>query len=100
MGLRSLIWNTFRGFAHSVQMNRNFRCGTILLRTTRSLNDALKQKLKFKLLSFAPLSVRKYCTLPGNTSSSGEHVTRSQINKEGSRTWCSAYPVILVSFKS
>jgi len=68
MVLRKLIWNTFRGFAHSVQMNRNFRCDTILKRTTHSLNDSLEQKLNFKLLSFSPLSIRKYCTLPGNTS--------------------------------
>ena len=56
MGLRSLIWNTFHGFAHSVQMNRNFRCGTILPRRTLSLNDNLKQKFNFKLLSFSPLT--------------------------------------------
>jgi len=68
MVLRSLIWNTFRGFAHSVQKNRNFRCGTILPRTTHILNDNLQQKFNFKLLSFSPLSIRKYYTLPGNTS--------------------------------
>jgi hypothetical protein len=68
MALRKLIWNTFRSFAHSVHMNRNFRCDTILPRMTHSLNDNLKQKSDFKLLSFSPLSIRKYCTLPGNTS--------------------------------
>jgi hypothetical protein len=79
MGLRSLIWNIFRSFAHSMQMNRNFRCVTILPRMTQGLNNTLKQKFNIKLLSVSQNIAPKH-----KVGGSQMHCA-TQINKEGSR---------------